>query len=184
MFAVKRICDDIGIMPVFAVIAERMPANVSDSLAAWQRQGAGIALHGMRHDRWQDWNEGEIVNDICKSRERLHERGFDTTKLTKLIVPPYACNTTAIRNAIRQQGCQMVTGASLVNPDRGVFMLGRISITPNTDTTEIRELLQKAYARKAFVIFGTHSSMSGAFSEKKTKAILQTAKDIGFTFII
>ena len=76
----------------------------------------------------------------------------------------------------------MVTGASLVNPDRHVFLLGRIGITPDTDTAEMRVLLQKVHQNNCFVILGTHSSMKGAFSEEKTKKVLEMAKEIGFDF--
>ena len=76
----------------------------------------------------------------------------------------------------------MISGASLVNPDRHVFQLGRIAITPETDIEDMRQLLQKAYERKAFVIFGTHSSIPACFSAEKTKIILEIAKEIGFDF--
>ena len=76
----------------------------------------------------------------------------------------------------------MICGASLVNPDRHVFQLGRIAITPQTDTTAMRQLLEKAYERKAFIIFGTHSSFPNSFSVEKTRQILRMAKEIGFDF--
>ena len=183
VFAVKAISDQVGIRPAYAVIAERMTAQVADSLAAWQRQGkATIALHGLRHERWKEWNEEAIEQDIRQSRQRLAEQGFDTSRLLKIIVPPHACNTQAIRKVVKAQGCQMITGASLVNPDRHVFQLGRISITPQTDTLKMRQLLENAYKRKAFIIFGTHSSIPDWFSEEKTRQVLEMAKDIGFSF--
>ena len=83
---------------------------------------------------------------------------------------------------IAQQGCQMVSGANLVNPDRHVFQLGRISIGTGTNLVDMRELLQKAYNRKAFVIFGTHSSIPESFSAYKTQKVLEMAKEIGFSF--
>ena len=65
VFAVKAISDQVGIRPAYAVIAERMTAQVADSLAAWQRQGkATIALHGLRHERWKEWNEEAIEQYI------------------------------------------------------------------------------------------------------------------------
>ena len=76
----------------------------------------------------------------------------------------------------------MISGATLINPDRHVFQYGRIGITPNTDIGKMREMLQKAYDRKAFVIFGTHSSIPDIFSEEKTREILRIAKEIGFNF--
>ena len=76
----------------------------------------------------------------------------------------------------------MITGACLVNPDQHVFQLGRIDITPKTDTTNIRVILQKAFQRNNFVIFGTHSSFPTSFSEEKTLKILNMAKEIGFDF--
>ena len=78
----------------------------------------------------------------------------------------------------------MISGASLVNPDRHVFQYGRIGIGPDTDLDAMREMLQKAYDRKAFVIFGTHSSIPECFSVEKTQGVLQIAKDIGFCFNI
>jgi len=182
VFCVKRIADSIGIQPAFAVIADRMETEVADSLAQWQRRGAGIVLHGLRHERWIDWSETAITNDICQSKQRLHEQGFDTTSILKIIIPPHGCNNRTIREVIQRQGCQMITGASLVNPNRQVFQLGRISITPQTDTISMRRLLQKAYNRNAFIIFGTHSSIPDSFSEENTLKVLSMAKEIGFDF--
>ena len=54
VFKVKRIADAVGIPPYFAVIADKMEPEVADSLASWQKQGAGIILHGLRHERWWD----------------------------------------------------------------------------------------------------------------------------------
>lgn len=182
VFEVKAIADKVGIKPVFAVIADRMKPAVADSIASWQRQGAGVVLHGLRHERWKDWEEGQIEKDIRQSILRLHEQGFDTTKILKMVIPPHGCNTKSIRKVIAQHGCQMISGATLVNPDRHVFQLGRISITPETDVEAIREMLLKAYDRKAFVIFGTHSSIPKSFSKEKTTKILEIAKEIGFSF--
>ena len=184
VMTVKAIADEVDIQPAFAVIADRMTSEVVDSLVSWQRQGAGIALHGLRHERWKDWSEEQITNDIKQSYKRLNELGFDTNRVMKLILPPHGCNTRAIRKVIKQQGCQMVSGACLVNPDRHVFQFGRISIGPSTDIDAMRRLLQKAYKRHAFVIFGTHSSIPAWFSEEKTREVLQIAKDLGFSFDI
>ena len=76
----------------------------------------------------------------------------------------------------------MISGARLVNPDRHVFQYGRIGIDTDTDLEAMRQLLQKAYDRKAFVIFGTHSSIPEIFSVEKTKEIMKMAKEIGFCF--
>ena len=182
VIAVNRISDSLGIKPVYAIIPEKTPQHLIDSLIQWQSKGAGIVLHGLRHERWKDWNEQQITDDIEQSYIKLHALGFDTTKILKIIVPPHACNTRAIRKVIKDKGFQMVTGASLVNPDRHVFLLGRIGITPDTDTAEMRVLLQKVHQNNCFVILGTHSSMKGAFSEEKTKKVLEMAKEIGFDF--
>lgn len=179
---VNRISTELGIKPVYAIIPERTPKLLIDSLINWQRNGAGIVLHGLKHERWEEWDERRIADDIEHSYEKLYELGFDTAKILKIIVPPHACNTQTIRKVIRKKGYQMVTGASLVNPDRHVFQLGRIGITPDTDTTKMRIILQKAFQRNNFIIFGTHSSLPGAFSEEKTKTILRMAKEIGFDF--
>ena len=184
VFKVKEIADAVGIPPYFAVIADKMEPEVADSLASWQRQGAGIVLHGLRHERWWDWNASQIEADIQKSYQRLYGQGFDTAKITKLIIPPHGCNNRTIRKVIAQQGCKMISGASLINPDRHVFQFGRIGIGPNTDLEKMRDMLQKAYDRKAFVIFGTHSSIPEIFSVEKTREVLQIAKEIGFCFDI
>lgn len=183
VFIVKKICDDAGIKPVFAVVADKMTKEVADSIASWQKHGAGIVLHGLRHERWKNWSESEILTDIIQSYQRLNEQKFDTARILKLIIPPHGSNTRAIRKVIKQQGCQMVSGACLVNPDRHVFQLGRIGISHHTDTIAMRKLLQKAYDRKAFVIFSTHSSMQNWFSAEKTRTVIETAKEIGFVFI-
>jgi hypothetical protein len=182
VFKVKKIADAVGIPPCFAVIADKMEPEVADSLASWQRQGAGIILHGLRHERWWDWDASQIESDIHQSYQRLYEQGFDTTQIIKIIIPPHGCNNRIIRKVIGQEGCQMISGATLVNPDRHVFQFGRIGIGPDTDIEAMRQMLQKAYDRKAFVIFGTHSSIPEIFSEKKTKEVIQMAKEIGFCF--
>ena len=182
VFKVKKVADAVGIPPYFAVIADKMESEVAGSLASWQRQGAGIILHGLRHERWWDWDASQIKSDIHQSYQRLHEQGFDTAQIIKIIIPPHGCNNSIIRKAIAQEGCQMISGASLVNPDRHVFQFGRIGIGPDTDIEAMRQMLQKAYDRKAFVIFGTHSSIPEIFSEKKTKEVIQMAKEIGFCF--
>jgi len=179
---VKSICDSVGIRPVFAVIADRMTPIVADSLASWQKKGAGIVLHGLRHERWKDWDQTQIEDDIQQSYKRLHEQGFDTSRILKIVIPPHGCNTRTIRKVIKQHGCQMISGACLINPDRQVFQFGRIGITPDTDVEAMRQLLQKAYNRKAFVIFGTHSSIPECFSVEKTLEVLEIAKEIGFSF--
>lgn len=184
VFQVKKIADAVGIPPYFAVIADKMEPEVADSLASWQHQGAGIVLHGLRHERWWDWNASQIEADIRQSYQRLHEQGFDTAKIMKLVIPPHGCNNRTIRKVIAQQGCKMISGASLINPDRHVFQFGRIGIGPDTDLDKMREMLQKAYERKAFVIFGTHSSIPEIFSVEKTQKVLQIAKEIGFCFDI
>ena len=184
VFQVKEIADAVGIPPYFAVIADKMEPEVADSLASWQRQGAGIVLHGLRHERWWDWDASQIEADIRHSYQRLYEQGFDTTKITKLVIPPHGCNNRTIRRVIAQQGCKMMSGASLVNPDRHVFQFGRIGIGPDTDLEKMRDMLQKAYDRKAFVIFGTHSSIPEIFSVEKTREVLEIAKDMGFSFDI
>ena len=182
VFKVKAIADEVGIKPAFAVIADRMEPVVADSLVSWQQQGAGIVLHGLRHERWKEWNEQQIEDDIQQSYQRLYDQGFDTTRIMKMIFPPHGCNTRIIRKVIAQNGCQMISGASLVNPDRHVFQLGRIGIQTDTNIDDMRALLQKAYNRKAFVIFGTHSSIPAIFSIEKTREILKMAKEMGFCF--
>ena len=182
VFKVKAIADEVGVKPAFAVIADRMEPVVADSLASWQHRGAGIVLHGLRHERWKEWDESQIEKDIRQSYQRLHEQGFDTTNIMKLVIPPHGCNTRAIRKVIAQQGCQMISGASLVNPDRHVFQLGRISIGPDTDLDAMQEMLMKVYERKAFVIFGTHSSIPDIFSVEKIREVLTMAKEMGFCF--
>lgn len=184
IFKVKIISDEIGIKPTFAVIADGMNCFVSDSLIKWQKQGIGIMLHGYRHEPWANWNEEQIKHDIKESRKTLSSIGFDTTRLLRIIVPPHACNNRKIRTVIQGEDCQMITGASLVNPDRNIFQLGRIFISQDTDTSKIRRLLQKAYDNNNFVIFGTHSSNPEEFSEEKTRKVLEMAKEMGFIFDI
>jgi len=184
VFKVKKIADAVGVPPNFAVIADKMEPEVADSLASWQRQGAGIVLHGLRHERWWDWDAQQIEDDIHKSYQRLHEQGFDTSQILKLIIPPHGCNNRIIRSVIAHNHLKMISGATLINPDRHVFQFGRIGVGPDTDLEEMRVMLQKAYDRKAFVIFGTHSSIPEIFSIEKTKEVMQMAKEIGFCFDI
>ena len=92
VFKVKKIADEVGIQPCFAVIADRMTPEVADSLAAWQQQGAGIVLHGYRHEKWWEWTEEQIKEDFTLSYQRLQEQGFDTTRIIKMAAPPHGCN--------------------------------------------------------------------------------------------
>ena len=184
VFKVKEIADSIGIFPNFAVIADKMEREVADSLVSWQQKGAGIVIHGFRHERWWEWGDSQIEDDIHKSYESLYKQGFDTGKILKIVIPPHGCNNRTIRKVIEQRGCKMISGATLINPDRQVFQYGRIGIGPDTDIEEMKQMLQKAYDRKAFVIFGTHSSIPETFSVKKTTEVMQIAKEIGFCFNI
>lgn len=182
VFKVKAIADAVGITPNFAVIADNMGPIVADSLVSWQHLGAGIILHGLRHEQWWNWNASQIEADIHQSYQRLQEQGFDTSKIMKIVIPPHGCNNRVIRKVIAQKGFRMISGATLVNPDRHVFQYGRIGIDLDTDVEAMRQMLQKAYNRKAFVIFGTHSSIPESFSDEKTIEILRIAKEIGFVF--
>ena len=76
----------------------------------------------------------------------------------------------------------MISGATLVNPDRHVFQFGRISISADTDLEAMRKMLEKAYKKKAFVIFVTHSSIPAQFSAEKTLGVLRMTKEIGYSF--
>ncbi len=184
VFNVNRISNSLKIHPIYAVIPSQMSDTIISSMIQWQKQGAGIVLHGLNHEAWKEWKEEQIDEDIEKSKKVLYQKGFDTTKLLKIIVPPHGCNTQAIRSVIQKRKCKMVTGAALVNPDRNVFQLGRIFLSQDTDTSKIRRLLQKAYDNNNFVIFGTHSSNPEEFSEEKTRKVLEMAKEIGFIFDI
>ena len=176
VFLLKRICDSVAIKATFAVIPSKMDTAVCDSLRKWQQEGWGIALHGLRHERWENWSAEMVTADIDSCTALLAGKGFDTGKI-EYVVPPHACNTHAIRKAIRQKGYKMVTGANIVNPDTAVFQNGRIFITGNTDLEELRNTLLRAYRKRMFVILGTHSSDTGEFSAGKTKAALQIAKE-------
>ena len=184
IYTIRQICEELGIKATFAVIPSRFTKEICDSLKHWQQEGYGIALHGYNHERWKEWSEDKIINDITRSEELLEMRGF--RKDFKYVVPPHACNTSAIRRAIKLKGYKMICGANIINPDESLFQYGRMSFNKDMSSLEmqrIRDLLTKAFKEKAFVIFGTHSSMEGSFSEEKTKAVLQMAKNIGFKFI-
>lgn len=184
VYTIKQICDEIGIKATFAVIPSRLDSTICDSLKQWQQEGFGIALHGYNHDRWKEWSTRNVIDDITQSEYLLEEMGFQ--KDFKYVVPPHACNTSSIRKAIKSKGYKMVTGANIVNPDTTVFQYGRMSFDKDMTPKEmhrIKRLLTEAYRKKTFLIFGTHSSIGDAFSEKKTKVVLQMAKDIGFIFI-
>jgi len=182
IFCIKRICDDLGIKATFAVIPFRLDKIKADSLRKWQEEGYGIAIHGFNHDRWKDWTSEEITNDISQSENLLRVYGLRTN--SPYIVPPHACNTHIIRKAIHSKGYLMITGANVINPDMKVFQYGRFTLSADAPSIEeARRILDTAYKKKAFVIFGTHSSMKDSFSEEKTKKILKLAKEMGFRFI-
>lgn len=181
IYTIKEICDELGIKATFAVIPSRLDSMKADALRQWQQNGYGIALHGYNHEKWKDWSKKDVIDDIERSELLLKDLGFQTD--FQFIVPPYACNTSKIRDAIQAKGYKMITGANIINPDMTVFQYGRISIDINsTNMEDYRELLSQAYKKNSFVIFGTHSSMSESFSKNKTKAILQMAIEMGFKF--
>ena len=181
IFKIKKICDELGVKAAFAVIPSRINSVLGDSLLKWQNEGYGICLHGYNHDQWKDWTYDAVVEDIHKSNVTLKQLGFCTENI-KYIVPPHSCNTGNIRQAVEDEGYQMICGASIINPDTEPFLLGRVFIDKYTDLKKIQSLLEKAKKRESFVILGTHSSNSNEFSEEKTKAILTMAKDIGFEY--
>lgn len=183
VFFIKQLCDELHIKATFAVIPSMMNQETKDSLRNWQKQGFDIALHGYNHDNWREWTYQDIVNDISRSEKWLADSGFMPLK-SKFVVAPRGSNTQDIRKAIKDKGYQMITGANIINPDTQVFLLGRIFISPDTDLIAMREILIKAYERKAFVILGTHSSIPGSFSVEKTREVIKIAKEIGFSFDI
>lgn len=181
IFCIKQLCDELQLKATFAIVPGLMDKNIIDSLKCWQRHGYGIALHGYNHDDWRNWTYKEVVTDIEKSEKWLQQNQFDRRNIN-YIVSPHGANTRTIRDAIKDKGYQMITGANLLNPDTSVFQLGRLMITKHTDLEKTRGWLEKAKERKLFVILGTHSSISGEFSIEKTKAVLKMAIDLGFDY--
>lgn len=182
IFRIRQICNEIGIKATFAIIPSRLDSIKTDSLRQWQKEGYSIALHGYNHDRWEDWTFEEITNDINQSEKLFQIYGLKPN--SRFVVSPYACNTNIIRKAIQSKEYLMITGANIVNPDMTVFQYGRFSLYANSPSLEeAKRILTAAYKKKAFVIFGTHSSIKESFSEEKTKAILVLAKEMGFKFI-
>ena len=181
VFQIKRICDDLGVKAAFAVIPSRIDNVLGDSLRQWQKEGFGICLHGYNHDQWREWNYEAVINDIRSSINLLKKMGF-CTEIIKYVVPPHSSNTRNIRQAINDVHYQMISGASLVNPDSEQFLLGRIFISKDTDMQKIQYILEKAKKRKMFVILGTHSSNPDEFSYEKTKSVLRMALNMGFDF--
>ena len=181
IFGIKQLCDELQLKATFAIVPGLINKNIIDSLKCWQRDGYGIALHGYNHDDWRNWTYEKVVTDIEKSEIWLQQNQFDMRNIN-YIVSPHGANSRAIRNAIKDKGYQMVSGANLLNPDTMVFQLGRLMITKNTDLEKTRGWLEKAKERKLFVILGTHSSISGEFSIEKIKAVLKMAIDLGFVY--
>ena len=181
IFTIHRICEEIGIKATFAVIPARLDSILSDSLKSWQQEGYGIALHGFRHDHWNEWSADAIINDINYSEQLLISIGFKPD--FQYVIPPYGCNTADVRKATKAKGFQMVTLANIANPDSSLFQLGRIMISRNSDTKEVERFLVKAKKKRGFVILGTHSSMPNEFSEDKTKTVLKQALSLGYKFI-
>lgn len=181
VYKVKQLCDELHMKATFAVIPSMMSQKIKDSLRSWQKQGYGIAFHGYNHEDWKEKTFEEIKNDITKSEEWLSASSFMPLK-NKYVVAPHGSNTLAIRNAIKDKGYQMVTGANILNPDTHVFQLGRIFITPNTDLGKMESLLKKAKKKNLYVILGTHSSIHHEFSAEKTREILKMAQRMGFDY--
>ena len=178
IYTIKEICDRVGMKAIFAVIPSRLDERKRDSLRAWQHEGFSIALHGLNHDRWSNWAYRDVVDDIEKSEKTLREWGYEMN--IQYVVPPYGCNNRNIRKAIEDKGYKMITGASIANQDPEKFQQGRIWITKSTDVQEIGNMLQQAYKKRAYIIFGTHSSIAEEFSTEKTEDILRMAIKMGF----
>lgn len=181
MTLLKRICDATGTKATFAIIPSRLSAEARDSLLRWQQEGFGICLHGYNHDDWEGWSAEAIVRDLDRSEQLLHRMGFE--RLSPYVVTPHGRNTRAARAAIASKGYKMVCGASVVNPDTTVFLLGRVLVTKTTAVEAMETLLRKARRRKAFVILGTHSSNPAEFSSENTKKVLEAAKRMNFEIL-
>lgn len=179
IYSLKSICDELHIKATFAVVPGSMNKQICDSLRNWQKQGFGIAIHSFSHDNWREWSYNEVLADIEKCEKQLAKWGFNIHNI-RYVVAPHSSNNRKIREAIRDKNYQMITGANIINPDTTPFLLGRMLISDKTNLADAKNILKKAKKRNCFVIFGTHSSMTDNYSEKKTKAILKMAIDIGF----
>lgn len=179
IYAIKAICDELGMKATFAMIPMKTDQATCDTLVAWQREGFGIAIHGFNHHTWKEWSTDSVLTDLNRCERYLRQKGFDMQKI-RLVVPPHGCNTKDIREAVYTKGYQMVTGANTINPDTTVFQLGRLFITRDTDLSKVKGYLSRALRDKAYVILGTHSSHPEEFSRENTIAVLKMAQDLGF----
>lgn len=179
IYALKALCDELHIKATFAVVPGSMSKQICDSLKNWQRQGFGIAIHSYSHDNWRGWSYNEVLADIEKCEMQLAKWGFNIHNI-KYVVAPHSSNNRNIREAIKDKNYQMITGANIINPDTTTFLMGRMIISEKTNLVDAKNILKKAQKKNCFVIFCTHSSMAGNYSEKKTKAILKMAIDMGF----
>ena len=181
IYAIKQLCDELQMKAVFAIIPSKMSKTITDSIKSWQEIGHEIALHGYSHDDWRNWTYEKVIDDIDKCKKWLLQPHLDEKALTSTLAR-HRTHTNDVRNAIKDKGYQMVTGANILNPDTEVQLLGRVMITKDTDLEETKMWLKEAKEKKLFVILGTHSSMPDEFSEEKTKAVLQMAIDMGFEY--
>jgi len=180
IFKIHEICERVGVKATFAVVPSVLDSMRIKALRAWHHEGYGIALHGYNHGRWKEWTEEEIVADIHKSITYLEEHDIASNDDIRIVVTPGSNNTRAIRKAICSQNMKMVMGANIVNPDTTTFQWGRLFITQETNLKEVRNILERTYADRGFVVFGTHSSSPDEFSSEKTEAILRMAVELGF----
>ena len=180
IFKIHEICERVGVKATFAVVPAVLDSMRIDSLRVWHRDGYGIALHGYNHGRWKEWTADEIVDDINRSIAFMEEHDIASPDQIGIVVTPGSYNTHAIRKAINSQGMKMVMGARVVNPDTTTFQWGRMFITQETNLDEVRNILERAKADKAFVILGTHSSNPDEFSAENTETILQMVVEMDF----
>lgn len=180
IFKIHEICERVGVKATFAVVPAVLDSMRIDSLRGWHRDGYGIALHGYNHGRWKEWTADEIVDDINRSIAFMEEHDIASPDQIGIVVTPGSYNTHAIRKAINSQGMKMVMGARVVNPDTTTFQWGRMFITQETNLDEVRNILERAKADKAFVILGTHSSNPDEFSAENTETILQMVVEMDF----
>ena len=186
----KSICDAAGIKCSFGVIYTVLQnnANLLSTVKCYQEEGFHIMTHpDVPNSSWQTTDSGYNIDacesHVIKSISYLKSQGFlDCDQL----VSPGGAHQTELKN-VYKKWCPCAIGYNNgdvnYNFERGRYDIRRVFISMEHDLAYYKSKIDDAYARNAWIVFGTHSwelSTSG-FSELVAN-VIEYAKAIGFDF--
>jgi peptidoglycan/xylan/chitin deacetylase (PgdA/CDA1 family) len=180
----------------FAIIASRMltPKHWDRYMEPWQvteaaRQGVEICSHSYSHPRLTEVDDETLNTELKKSQEILNETiGNSGKKVTTFCVPFSNSDDRVIAAAETYYSAVRIKGRKFTplhpKDDRVVYSFG---LTKETTFDEIREIIDKAVAEKAWVTLMLHGVVPKPIPDQREfdidagllKQILGYIKDIG-----